>query len=172
MNSNNDRIVFVPSCLLCPIYMAKKSEKKILWRQDIICYLNDKGYSIIQMPCPEVSFPNYHCGIKRMPHGIKYYEELEGFKEHCSKLGDQVMFQIEALCDYGYKVSAIMGIEHSPTCATSYMYTNQGTQKRQGIFIQYLAQKLKERGYLIPIIGINRRYPNKAILSLMSYEIV
>ena len=167
MSSNKDMIVFVPSCLLCPLYMAKKGNQSELWRKTIINHLINEEYSIVQMPCPEVSFPNYRCGLVRIPHGIKHYEELEGFKEHCFKLANQVIFQIEAFYINGYKVSAILGIEHSPTCAASYMYTNKGTQKRQGIFIQYIAQRLKEREYLIPIIGINRRYPNKVIQSLM-----
>jgi len=166
----NNKIVFVPSCLLCPLLMAKKTDQSDHWRQGIIFYLNDKGYSIMQMPCPEASFPNYDNGISRKPHGIKYYEELVGFRDHCNKLGDQVLTRIDAFYNNGYIVDAIIGIEHSPTCAANYMYTHQGTQNRKGIFIQYIAQKIKERGYLIPIIGINRRFPNKAIQSLMINE--
>ena len=166
-----DKIIFVPSCLLCPVYMVKKERPDVLWREEIVSYLNKSGYSMIQMPCPEASFPNYNCGIKRIPHGIKYYERLMGFKEHCYSLGNQVISQIVALYVGGYSVTAIMGIEHSPTCATSYMYTSQGTQKRQGIYTEYLSKMLKERGYQIPLLGINRRFPQKAIKLLCEIEI-
>lgn len=163
MNSENNRIVFVPACLLCPLLMAKKGSHNELWRDEILSFLNKEGCSIIQMPCPEASFPNFSCGISRRPHGIKFYEELTGFKEHCYKLGNQVLIQIDAFYDNRYKVSAIIGIEDSPTCAVNYMYTNQGRQKRKGVFIQYLSSEFQKRGYDIPIIGINRRYPQKAI---------
>lgn len=156
----------MPSCLLCPLLMAKKTDQDLPWRHFIISYLNDQGYFIMQMPCPEASFPSYNYGIKRGPHGIKYYEELAGFRNHCHELGDQVLSQIDAFYSNDYKVHAILGIEHSPTCAASYMYSNHGTLKRQGIYIQYLSHKINERGYVIPIIGINRRYPEKAIRSL------
>ena len=83
-------------------------------------------------------------------------------------LGDQVLLQIDAFYNNGYMVDAIIGIEHSPTCAANYMYTCHGTQKRQGIFIQYISSMIDERGYQIPIIGINRRFPQKAIQLLMN----
>ena len=157
----------MPSCLLCPLLMAKKASQDQPWRHLIISYLNEQGYSIMQMPCPEASFPSYDCGIKRSSHGIKYYENLAGFRNHCHELGSQVLSQIDAFYSNGYKVHAILGIEHSPTCAASYMYTHNGTQNRQGIFIQYLAYRINERGYSIPIIGINRTYPQKAIRTLI-----
>lgn len=170
MNSFQDKIIFVPSCLLCTLLMAKKPTPNMTWHNEIISFLNDRNYSIIQMPCPEASFPNYKNGLKRSPHGIKYYEELSGFSEYCFELGRQVVSQIDAFHDNGFTVVAILGIEHSPTCAASYLYTHHGTQKRQGIFIKYMAEMIKERPYDIPIIGINRRYPNKAIQSLIKLE--
>lgn len=170
MNLYNEKVIFVPSCLLCPVCMAKKLNQTTVWRKEIIFYLNDNGYSMFQMPCPEASFDNCNCGLSRSPHGIKFYEELVGFKDHCYKLGDHVMSQIDAFYMSGYSVFAVMGIEHSPTCAASYIYTRKGTQKRRGIFMEYLSQMIYNRGYQIPLIGINRRFPHKAIKSLLEIE--
>lgn len=167
MNSSPNKIIFVPSCLLCTLLMAKKPAHNAMWSHEIVSFLNDRNYSIIQMPCPEASFPNYLSGLSRQPHGIKYYEDLPGFKNHCIELGKQVVAQIDAFHDSGYLVTAILGIEHSPTCAASYMYTHQGTQKRQGVFIKYIADSIKERPYEIPIIGINRQNPKKVIKALL-----
>ena len=63
-----------------------------------------------------------------------------------------------------YKVIAILGIEQSPSCCVNYIYTNQGMQKRKGIFIQKLYDKIKS--YHIPIIGINRKYIKKSLEEL------
>ena len=57
-----------------------------------------------------------------------------------------------------------MGIEQSPSCCVNYIYTNQGMQKRKGIFIQKLYDKIKS--YHIPIIGINRKYIKKSLEEL------
>ena len=44
-NSHNDRIVFVPGCLLCSVYMAKKNDSRELWRYNLLRYLNENDYS-------------------------------------------------------------------------------------------------------------------------------
>ncbi len=171
MNSCQDKVIFVPSCLLCTLMMAKKPVPDATWSQEIVSFLNSRNYSVIQMPCPEASFPDYKSGLLRQPHGIKYYEELPGFRDHCIELGRQVVTQIDAFHDSGYIVTAILGIEHSPTCAASFIYTNKGTQKRQGIFIKYIADAIIKKPYKIPIIGINRKYPKKVMHTLLCLDI-
>lgn len=165
-NSHNDRIVFVPGCLLCSVYMAKKNDSRELWRYNLLRYLNENDYSIVQLPCPESFYKASNCGINRKPHGIKYYESLPGFNEYCAELAAKVVNQIEDFVYNGYSISAILGIEHSPTCAASYMYTNHGTQKKQGIFIKHLADTLEGQNISVPIVGINRRFINKTICNL------
>lgn len=163
MSATPDKIVFVPACLLCPSYMATSKYKSFQWRQSIVALLIEKEYSIIQLPCPEASFIHPECGIGRATHGVQYYEKLQGFREHCFELSRQVVDHIYELTVHGYTVSAILGIEHSPTCAVNYIYTHQGMKRRAGIFVEELNNGLAERNLIIPIIGINRRYPNKTI---------
>ena len=167
MNCLEEKILFVPACLLCPSLMAKKSTLSIEWRSIVLQQLIKSNFSIIQMPCPEASFPSFAEGLQRSPHGVDYYENLPGFVNHCANLGLQVVSQIDALMRNGYNVCGIVGIEHSPTCAATFMYTHLGTQKRQGIFINHLTNSLAELGYSIPIIGINRRFPQKAVNRLI-----
>ena len=170
MNSFKNKVIFVPSCLLCPEFLAKKTESPALWRHIIISYLNDNNYSIIQMPCPEASFPDSYSGLNRNRHSIDYYEKLPGYKEHCIDIGDNVITQIDALYKSGYSVSALLGIEYSSTCAVNYLYSLSGTKKRRGIFINILTELIKKRGYYIPIIGISRCYPQKTIERLMKID--
>lgn len=150
--------------------MARKDRADASWSQEIISYLIEKGYFMIQMPCPEASFPDHATGIARKPHGLKYYQELSGFRDYCSDIGKQVLEQIDAFYDNGYKISAVLGVEHSPACAVNYIYTNQGTKRMRGIFIQQLSNLIKERGYDIAMVGINRHHPQKTVEYLEKYQ--
>lgn len=156
-------IAFVPGCMLCPDFQAVHAEKNMLWQQPIITYLVSRHIGIIQMPCPEASFQGYEKGAARGAHGVGYYEKLPGFCEHCAVLGKNVVKQAMELTQADYKIAAVIGIEHSPTCAASYMYTNHGTEKRKGIYMQVIHAGFLQNHLNIPIVGINRRYPEKFI---------
>lgn len=162
--TNSNKFIFVPGCMLCPTFQAVRSNKNRQWVQTIMPYLVEKEINVISMPCPEVTFGGIDMGMKRAPHGIKYYKELNGFESYCALLGKKVITQINELHQAGLEIIAIVGIEHSPTCAASYMYTREGTQKRQGLFVKNIYQTAEELN--IPIIGINRNYPNKFLSEL------
>lgn len=167
MNSSSELIVFVPACLLCPQFQAKKEGgEELLWQHDILSYLVENAYSIVQMPCPESTFEHTCCGLGRTSHGIQFYEGLPGFVDYCQKLSRVVFEEIYTFHINGHKVLAILGVEHSPTCAATYMYTRQGTVRRQGIFAEALLSLLDEWKVPIPIVGINRRFPQKLIKKL------
>ena len=72
--------------------------------------------------------------------------------------------EIENILSSNYKVIAILGIEQSPSCCVNYIYTNHGNEKRKGLFIEKLYEKVKD--YNIHIVGINRRYINKSLNQL------
>ena len=118
------------------------------------------------MPCPEASFCSYESGLQRKPHGIKHYKYLPNFEDYCNKLAISVAEQIEGFKNNGSEVLAVIGIEHSPTCAINYMYTNSGNVKRKGLFTQSIDTILQQKNMIIPMVGINRRYPRKSIEEL------
>lgn len=166
MNSNLKNIIFVPGCLLCPSYQADSSNKNRLWNQEFFDFFFKNRIELVQMPCPESTFSNKSCGISRLPHGLQFYENLSGFSEHCQYLSTQVVAQIHDFNQHEDRVLAILGVEHSPTCAVNYMYTHLGTVHRSGIFLKYIIEALKQANMDITVIGINRRYPQKAISQL------
>lgn len=161
MNWKDRKIVFVPGCVLCPAFQASLEDKNLVWQQTVIEFLVNRRLGILQMPCPEASFCSYQDGVSRGTHGIGYYERLLGFSEHCSELGQEVVRKIKELTIAGYEVVAVIGIEHSPTCAVNYMYTNHGMEKRKGIYISVIRDRLVQECLNIPIVGVNRRYPDK-----------
>ena len=137
--------VFVPFCLLAQAYQAQ-GIVKYEWIGTIkpfIELLLAYDINIIQMPCAESSFNR---NLIREAKGIKKYDTLQ-FNAHCEKLADDVAKEIKQIEDSGYKVLAILGNE-----------------KRQGLFMEKLTNKLKN--FSIPVIGINRKYINKSLQQL------
>ena len=154
--------VLVPFCLLAQAYQAQ-GLVKYEWTSSIkpfVKLLIDNDINIIQMPCTESSYKN---SLIREPRGLKKYDTLE-FNKHCEEIANKVAQEIQQIINSNYKVIAILGIEQSPSCCVNYIYTNHGNEKRKGIFMQKLADKIKD--YNIPIIGINRKYINKSLKEL------
>ncbi len=165
MNCNHKNIVYVPACMLCRGYQAVTDETKTRWSNEFKRVLFSKNIDIVQLPCPEFSFFR-KLGIVRTPKGIKYYESLEGFNEFCDVLSKDIFNEILFFQSSGYKIVAIVGIEHSPTCAVNYMYTNIGTIHRKGIFFNKIYEQLETHDMEIPFIGINRNFYKKAICEI------
>lgn len=166
MNWYHKIVVFVPGCLLCPSLQAGDGEKNRTWPKVFWPVWEKYPVNLVQMPCPEVTFPDDLDGLGRKPHGIQYYETLKGFRAHCSRLALETVNQLLSFRQAGYTVAAIVGVEHSPTCAVSYMYTRQGTIRRAGLYLDILMDMLTVAGVDIAYIGVNRRFPHKAVRML------
>lgn len=157
MNLQNKGVVFVPGCLLCPVFQVKYDSAKLGWREELMKALVNSGVNIVQMQCPEASFNGYSNGMARKPHGVRYYEKLSGFPEHCKVLAKEITGQILSLEEHGTQVKAILGIENSPTCAVNRIFTfGIGTECRAGVFIGELIKQLSYEKKDIPFIGITR----------------
>lgn len=157
-NCNSTDIIFAPACLLCPVFQVEQKEKGHSWRNELLSFLTESGVSIIQMQCPEASFLGYNTGLQRKAHGVRYYEKLSGFSEHCDMIALGIVEQIQALQGNGYQIKAIIGIENSPTCAVNRIFTyGVGTEFRQGVLFEVLNKRLTELQITIPYVGVNRR---------------
>lgn len=162
-NCNHRKIVYVPACMLCPSYQADVSDKKTKWAAEFkMLFAQMKDVDIVSLPCPEY-FYFRDKGIVRTAHGIKYYESLYDFLLLCDELSKSVINDMMFFQKNGNRIVAVCGIEHSPTCAVNYMYTNKGTIRRRGIFFERLSGLLSEKNIVIPFVGINRNFYKKAI---------
>jgi len=162
MDNRSKYFVFVPFCLLAQAYQAQ-GIVKYEWKSSIKPFVNlliENDINIIQMPCAESTFNNR---LIREPMGITKYDTKD-FNIQCEILAQEVANQIKTLIDSNYKVLAILGIEQSPSCCVNYIYTNHGNEKRKGLFMEKLYNKISD--YNIPIIGINRKYINKSLKHL------
>ena len=162
MDHRSKKFVLIPFCLIAQAYQTQ-GIVKYEWKSSIrpfIDVLLDHDINIIQMPCAEAQF---HDSLIRAPKGITKYDTIE-FNQHCENLSNQVAKQIRDLISSDYEVVAILGIEQSPSCCVNYIYTNKGMEKRRGLFMQKLYEKIEDLN--IPIIGINRKYINKSLNEL------
>ncbi|MCI8617217.1 MAG: hypothetical protein HFJ60_03070 [Clostridia bacterium] len=162
MDNRSKKFVLVPFCLMAQAYQAK-GIVKYEWKASIKPFMNlliENDINIIQMPCAESTFND---SLIREPKGIKKYD-TEEFNRHCEMLATQVASQIKTICESGYEILAILGIEQSPSCCVNYIYTNKGMENRKGLFMEKLYQKIEE--FEIPMIGINRKYVNKSLKML------
>ena len=161
------RAVFVPYCMVAPGFQANSHiQCNYEWRKEFINFLLEEEIDMIPFSCVEASFAILADGLLRDKHGIDYYQKLTGFCEHCDDVASQEADRLMQMMKAGIQIVAILGIEHSPSCAVNYLYTHNGTQKRAGIFMQLLIEKLQKRGITTNYIGINRKYPKKALLRL------
>lgn len=154
--------VLVSPCILSPGFQAERKAEKH-WGYAFIELLMKYEVDIIPMPCPESAFGGFSSGLQRGKHGIDYYLSLDGYQEHCMRLAQQSAARYADLSFGGYQFICMLGVEHSPSCAVNYLYSQHGTLKRLGIFFELLQEKLDSRNLSIPQVGINRKYPRKAL---------
>lgn len=166
-DNRSKRFVLIPFCLTCQAFQAQ-GIVKYEWKSSIkpvIQKMIDNDINIIQMPCPESSYVSYSKSLVREPMGLKGYD-TEEYRDHCKKMSTQLLDMIKPIVDNGYTILAILGIENSPSCAVSYIYTNKGMQSRKGVFLKTLEEILKENNIEIPFIGVNRKSVRKSLEKL------
>lgn len=161
--------VLISPCILSPGLQAEKKQGRH-WGYPFVESVMEYGVDMIPLPCPESAFGGFQSGLQRGKHGIDYYMSLEGYHNHCSVLAKQTVEMILDMQAGGYRFICMLGVEHSPTCAVSYMYSHHGMLKRPGMFYELLDSELKLQDVGIPQIGINRTHPKKA-LALLEKEL-
>lgn len=163
----NKIAVLVPPCLLAPNFQVSPPPNQ--WRELFFHLFMAYNIDIIPYTCSESTFNGYDNGLLRKAHGIDYYQSLNGYEEYCKSIAEKNANQVCAMVKGGYIFAAILGIEHSPSCAVNYIYTCRGMEKRSGLFISALKTNLTQKGILIPYVGINRKFPQKSIHLLDNY---
>ncbi len=158
------KFILIPFCLICQAFQAR-GIVRYGWHgiiKPIVEELIRQDVNLIQMPCPESMFGGYEEGLRRTPKGIREYNNQE-FRSLCNKLALEMVTIIEAILSNGFDIIAVLGIEYSPSCAIKYQYSNKGTIRRSGIFIEALKKLLAAKDIHIPFIGINRRGIKKSL---------
>ena len=148
--------VLISPCILSPGFQTSPKLGRH-WGYPFILLLMQYGVDIIPLPCSESMFGGLNVGLRRKPHGVKYYETLNGYIEHCEKLASDVVKQMVQMRAGGYQFLCILGVENSPSCAVNHIYSNKGTLTRKGVFFHLLENELLRSHFNIQFIGILRR---------------
>jgi len=157
------KIVVVAHCILnqnAKVYGIAKFPGVIT---PVVELMVNNGLGIIQMPCPETTY----CGIRRC-YAVKEQYDNPTFREHCKRLANTILNQIEDYNKSGYKIIAVLGADGSPTCGVNKTLRWGGIipyklpetpniQKlvhEKGVYIELLSEEMKKRKLDIPFIGI------------------
>jgi predicted secreted protein len=90
-----------------------------------------------QLPCPEFSFVG-----EREKKPKDAWEKLEGFREHCSNLADEIRERIKKLP--GADTSLLLvSIARSPSCSSGQVYWGNRVIQAKGILVEELEKRIK-----------------------------
>lgn len=138
------RIALVAHCLLDANVRARGLAR---WEgvHPVALVLAEKGYGIMQLPCPELGFE----GISRPPRPIEEYDTPE-FAEHCARLARMVLDSVARYLDAGVSVEIVVGVEGSPSCGVtavgSLAGSDDGRAAGTGVFERALQDALAPLG--------------------------
>lgn len=140
--------------------------------KEVIYPLIEKGYGIIQLPCPEASY----YGMRRWGHVREQFDNIY-FKKHCQNILKPIIEQIQDYYKNEYSLEYIIGINGSPSCGIDISCSSQewkgeiskresieklkeslNYDNKPGIFMEELIELLKVYDIKTNYIGI---YENK-----------
>lgn len=165
------RFVFMSHCLLAQSVRAAGLAKYFPAAvKPVVQFCLDNDINMIQMPCPETLCEAG--GFGRQPHGKAWYEK-RGLRKKCTEIANDQAAYARKIVDAGNEILGIIGVEFSPACAVTYLNRGPVIYKDQGIYVEELRVALKERGLVLPLIGVNMRGMKKLardLASLLSQE--
>lgn len=138
-----NRAVLVCHCLLDPLTRAEGT-KEI--NRDIIKVLIDKDISVIQLPCPEMT---YGFNFSRPPCSKEDYDTPE-YRKHCRELAEETADVIQQYNEK-FTVFGLISIGGSPSCGFSRTHIKGEHVNEPGVFMEELERVFKERGINIAI---------------------
>jgi len=183
MNRGN-KIILLAHCLLNVNAKVGGLARYPGVHQELVSSLIQKGYGLIQLPCPEIGY----FGIRRWGQVVDQMD-IPAYRRHCRDLLRPIVDQIDDYSQNGYELFAVIGVDKSPSCGvnktcSSDQYCgeiscitnlNKLTEslvypQGQGIFIEELQSLLGDVGVSILFYGIDEESNDipAPILSLLS----
>ncbi len=182
MMKRKKSIVLLCHCLLnCNSKIAGISDYEGA-QKDILKYFIDKGYGIMQLPCPEITM----YGVKRWGH-VKEQFDTPYFRKHCKTIFLPILEQLKDYEKNGYKIKALIGVDGSPscginkTCSSALWGGEVGTEYKlddklkdlkmidaSGVFIEEILILLKENKINIKFIAVDENDINSSVPKMIN----
>lgn len=150
--------------------------------EKLLVLLVEKGYGIIQLPCPEITL----YGCKRWGH-VKEQFDTPFFRKHCREIFMPIMEQIQDYLNNGYRIEYLVGIDGSPSCGVKktctsklwggeigdgYGLTDKLADIRminsEGIYIEEIEKLLIENKIQLKFIAVDEAHPEASIEIIQS----
>lgn len=176
-----NRIIIVAHCLLNYHSKILNSGVKNEVSKIIIPPLLERGYGILQLPCPEFT----HGGLKRWGQSRSQYNN-PFFISHCNKLVEEVIKQLEEYLRCDYVVGPVLGINGSPSCGIDFSFDgswggeigNTGQIEKRvdplicvrqpGVFMEVLKHEAAKRKINLMWIGVDENNPKKSLETILN----
>lgn len=157
-DKRSGRIAVVAHCILNQNARVLGLAERSSMITEIIEFLMRNNVSVIQMPCPELTY----AGILRQPQTKDQYDNAM-FRSHCRKIAKEIVDQIKDYTKCGINTRIVIGVDGSPSCGVN--ETARGVRlcedlskhervKGSGVLIEELRFALKERKISMPFYGI------------------
>lgn len=162
------RVAFIAHCLLNQNAKVLGGAKRPAVWEPVLELLEEHGWQIRQMPCPELAF----AGARRF-WGVREQYDTPLYRRHCRRLARVVAATMEPHVRSGDDV-VLIGVDSSPTMGVDFTPSaphwggdpNIGEDdstlvRGDGIFVEELEAELAERGLPLPrATGIRHWHPN------------
>ena len=145
------KVAFIAHCLLNQNAKVEGGAKRPGMWEPVIDLLRERGYTIRQMPCPELAF-----GGARRFWGVREQFDTQLYRSHCRRLATLVAAVIAQHASAGDDV-VLIGVDSSPTMGIDFtpsaphwagqpnIVEDDSTLVRgDGIFIEELKAELEE----------------------------
>lgn len=168
------KVVLVSHCILNQNAISDGTADYPATNESVLNLLIQSKVGIIQMPCPEtlclgLDRGDIH-GAERevVVENTRIRHELERDKsiEKLNSLADQIVFQIEEYIKNRFSIAGIIGINRSPSCGVNTTSKNNEEVNGEGVFVERLRNKLKEKGINIDVIGIKALETEESLISI------
>lgn len=168
------KVVLVSHCILNQNAISDGTADYPATNESVLNLLIQSKVGMIQMPCPETLCLGLDRGDT---HGaerevvventrIRYELGQDKSIKKLNSLADQIVFQVEEYVKNGFSVAGVIGINRSPSCGVNTTSKNNKEVNGEGVFIERLRNKLKEKGININMIGIKALETEEALISI------
>lgn len=147
---------------------------------ELVTGLMEHGYGIIQLPCVEQDM----CGIRRWGQ-VEEQLNHPRFRERCRERLSPIVSQVRDFVEHGYTVSAVIGLDGSPSCAVNQTCSGEWfgeigegfgvleraktlrTKDSPGVMMAVLKDMLRQEGLNIPFYAVDEAEPEKGVRDLL-----
>lgn len=151
--------------------------------RELIGFLLEEGYGIIQLPCPEMSI----FGVRRWGQ-VKEQLDTPYYLNYCKQIFLPFLKQIIDYYNNGYCLAALIGVNGSPSCGVSKTCSSAdwggeignwqtiteiieqiSMIEAPGIFIEQIKQLLGANNIEIPLLAIEEADPVASVADIKKY---